>query len=224
LPHPCSPDRGKPLDAPPCREAATRRALCSGDPAFEPCFSSVRGCSRESRPAAPQRAAATTSPWRCPTRRPSTSRRALRLDLLEAGHRVVVFFPAGLGGRKPRVERTPALRPRVAAPPNGHCSCGVAVSRRRTLRVAPSTPVGQFLAQGLPSRRRARRRPVHSHPSISKGRRRRSGSSPAQGRAAYLDPGHQPVSPYRVLTEPSGGMGLRCLPAHWSPAKARPAR
>jgi hypothetical protein len=93
LPHPCSPNRGKPLDAPPCREAPTRRALCSGDPAFEPCFSSARGCSRVSRPAAPLCAAATTSPWRCPARRHSMSRRALRLVFLEAGlHAVGLFF------------------------------------------------------------------------------------------------------------------------------------
>jgi hypothetical protein len=51
-------------------------------------------------------------------------------------------FPAGLGGRKPRVERTPALGPRLAAPPDGRRSRGVAVSRRRALRVAPSPPLG----------------------------------------------------------------------------------
>jgi hypothetical protein len=111
LPHPCSPDHGKPLDAPPCREAATRRALCSGDPAFELCFTSVRGGSRVSRPAAPQRAAATTSPWRCPTRRPSTSCRALRLNLLEAGHRAVVFSLQVWAGGSPELSAPQRLDP-----------------------------------------------------------------------------------------------------------------
>jgi hypothetical protein len=92
LPHPCSLNREKPLDALPCREAATRRALCSGGPAFDPCFSSARGCSRVSRPAAPLRAAATTSPWRCPAHRHSMSRRALRLVFLEAGLRTVGLY------------------------------------------------------------------------------------------------------------------------------------
>jgi hypothetical protein len=49
-----------------------------------------------------------------------------------------VFLPAGLGGWKPRVERTPALGPRLAAPPDGRRSRGVAVPRRRALRVTPS--------------------------------------------------------------------------------------
>jgi hypothetical protein len=115
LPHPCSPNRGIPLDAPPCREAATRRALRSGVPAFELCFSAACGCSRVPWPAAPQCAAAMTSPWSCPARRPSTSRRALRLDFLEAGHRAVGILlqvwacgspessaPQHLGPRSPR--------------------------------------------------------------------------------------------------------------------------
>jgi hypothetical protein len=89
LPHPCSPNRRTPLDAPPCREAATRRALRSGVPAFELCYSSACGCSRVSWPAAPQRAAATTSLWSCPARWPSTSHRVLRLVLLEADHRAM---------------------------------------------------------------------------------------------------------------------------------------
>jgi hypothetical protein len=37
---------------------------------------------RESKPAAPQRAMASTAPWRCPARRPSASRRALWLVML----------------------------------------------------------------------------------------------------------------------------------------------
>jgi hypothetical protein len=93
-------------------------------------------------------------------------------------------FPCRFGRAEARVERTPTLGPRVAAPPNGRCSRGVAASRRCALRVAPSAPVGRLLAQGLPSRGRAQRRLFHSHPSVLKGRRRRSGSSPAQGRAA----------------------------------------
>jgi hypothetical protein len=139
LPHPCSPNRGKSLDAPPCREAPTRRALCSGDPAFEPCFSSARGCSRVSRPAAPPRAAATTSPWRCPARRHSMSRRALRLVFLEAGLRAVgLFFCAGTIVQASRVVRTPAPRPGNAAPLSLRSSRGAAVFRRCALRAVPS--------------------------------------------------------------------------------------
>jgi hypothetical protein len=139
LSHPCSLNRGKPLDAPPCREVATHRALCSGDPAFAPCFSSARGCSRVSRPAAPPRAAATTSPWRCLARRHSMSCRALRLVFLEAGLRAVgLFFCAGTILRASRVVRTPVPRPGNVAPLSLRSSRGAAVFRRCALRAVPS--------------------------------------------------------------------------------------
>jgi hypothetical protein len=139
LSHPCSLNRGKPLDAPPCREVATHRALCSGDPAFAPCFSSARGCSRVSRPAAPPRAAATTSPWRCLARRHSMSCRALRLVFLEAGLRAVgLFFCAGTIVRASRVVHTPVPRPGNVAPLSLRSSRGAAVFRRCALRAVPS--------------------------------------------------------------------------------------
>jgi hypothetical protein len=95
------------------------------------------------------------------------------------------FLAAGLGRRKPRVERTPTRGPRLAAPPDGRRSSGAAVSRRRAPRVAPSAPpLRAGVWPGLPTRSGTRRRPICSHPSEMRGRRRWTGSSPAQGRAA----------------------------------------
>jgi hypothetical protein len=117
-------------------------------------FVVVRVCPGRPHPSAPR-----PRPRREDARRDGLRRRAVRSvwNFWKPAVEPWCFPLAGLGGRKPRVERTPALGPWFAAPPNGRCSRGVAVNRRRALHVAMSAPVDRFLAHGLPSRGMAQR-------------------------------------------------------------------
>jgi hypothetical protein len=117
-------------------------------------FVVVRVCPGRPHPSAPR-----PRPRREDARRDGLRRRAVRSvwNFWKPAVEPWCFPLAGLGGRKPRVERTPALGPWFAAPPNGRCSRGVTVNRRRALHVAMSAPVDRFLAHGLPSRGMAQR-------------------------------------------------------------------
>jgi hypothetical protein len=178
---------GKPLDAPPCHEVATRRALGSGQPAVESwfCFSKLwlNVCDLAGRtPARRGHDLAVETPD-APAL--DVASRAAR-EILESGLRVVVLIllQVWAGGSQGRAH--PSAWTRLAAPPADRRSHGAAVSRRHAPHVAPSAPpprAGVWL--GLPSRSGTRRRPDRSHPSEMKGRHRRTERSPAHGRVAW---------------------------------------
>jgi hypothetical protein len=178
---------GKPLDAPPCREVATRRALGSGQPAVEPWFYFsklwLNACVLAGRtPARRGHDHAVEAPD-APAL--DVASRAAR-EILESGLRAVVLIllQVWAGGSQGRAH--PSAWTRLAAPPVDRRSRGAAVSWRRAPHVAPSaTPPRAGVWLGLPSRSGTRRRPDRSHLSEMKGRRRRTERSLAHGRAAW---------------------------------------